>query len=99
MVVAKRGTLRPFAHCKQTDVAATEISANGREESFVNQETRGARRPDKAITITDRYHESPHNVAAADIYFDYAEPIVRKRKAVKRQTMEQRRLQRAKATA
>ncbi len=46
-----------------------------------------------------RYHESLKNLTPADVYFDHAESILRQRKTIKRRTIEQRRLQHARAAA
>jgi putative transposase len=39
-----------------------------------------------------RYHESLGNLTPADVYFGRAETILRKRKEIKEQTIEKRRL-------
>ena len=46
-----------------------------------------------------RYHESLGNVTPADAYFGRAEAIIQQRERIKRQTIEQRRLQRRKLAA
>jgi putative transposase len=46
-----------------------------------------------------RYHESLNNVTPADAYFGRAETIIKQRERIKRQTIEQRRLQHRKFAA
>jgi len=46
-----------------------------------------------------RYHESLRNVTPADAYFGRAETIIKQRERIKRQTIEQRRLQHRKLAA
>ena len=46
-----------------------------------------------------RYHESLSNLTPADVYFRRGETLLRRRAAIKRKTLEKRRLQHAKATA
>ncbi len=46
-----------------------------------------------------RYHESLKNVTPADVYFDRAETILRKREKIKKLTIQKRRLQHQKAVA
>lgn len=46
-----------------------------------------------------RYHESLSNLTPADVYFRRGETLLRRRAAIKRKTLEKRRLQHAKAAA
>ena len=46
-----------------------------------------------------RYHESLSNLTPADVYFGRGETLLRKPQAIKRKTLEQRRLQHAKTAA
>jgi putative transposase len=46
-----------------------------------------------------RYHESLNNVTPADAYYGRAETILRQREKIKKQTIQQRRLQHEKAAA
>jgi len=46
-----------------------------------------------------RYHESLNNVTPADAYFGRASAIIEQRERIKRQTIEDRRLQHSKLTA
>jgi putative transposase len=47
----------------------------------------------------DRYHESLNNVTPADVYFGRDKAIIRERKRIKRNTINQRRLQHFKKAA
>jgi hypothetical protein len=40
-----------------------------------------------------RYHESLHNLTPADVYFGRAKEVLTKRDQIKKQTLQQRRLQ------
>jgi len=46
-----------------------------------------------------RYHESLNNVTPADVYFGRDKDIIRERKKIKRNTINQRRLQHFKKAA
>jgi hypothetical protein len=46
-----------------------------------------------------RYHESLSNVTPADVYFGRAKDILRERETIKKQTIQQRRLQHQKQAA
>lgn len=45
-----------------------------------------------AISTHTRYHESIGNLTPADVYFGQAENILRRRKEIKKQTIQKRRL-------
>ena len=47
----------------------------------------------------ERYHESLNNVTPADVYFGRDKSIIRERKKIKRNTINQRRLQQFKKAA
>ena len=49
--------------------------------------------PSSSTTTTARYHESLDNLTPADVYFGRGQTILLQRERIKRQTIEQRRLQ------